>query len=71
MATPSKRIKIPDEYKQGEDPGLNRHWQQRFLDYLAESSNVKKSAERAGANPCTVKKRHNTERRKEKEKKHT
>jgi len=51
MATPSKRYKIPDEYKQGEETGLNRHWKERFLDYLAESSNVSQSAERAKINP--------------------
>ncbi|WP_299194958.1 hypothetical protein [uncultured Erythrobacter sp.] len=51
MAKQSKRYKIPEEYKEGEDAGLNRHWRERFLDYLAESSNVTKSAERARINP--------------------
>lgn len=51
MATRSKRIKIPDEYRKGEAAGLNKYWKERFLDYLAESSNVSQSADRAGANP--------------------
>ena len=45
------RTKIKPQLKQGEEAKLNRHWRGLFLDYLAESSNVKQSAERAGINP--------------------
>lgn len=51
MTKRTKRYRIPDEYKEGEDAGLNRHWREKFLDFLAESSNVTQSAERAGINP--------------------
>ncbi|MEM9311025.1 MAG: hypothetical protein AAGA34_06215 [Pseudomonadota bacterium] len=46
-----KRTNINDQLKRGEEPGLNRHWRGRFLDFLAESSNVSESARRAGINP--------------------
>ena len=45
------RTKIKPQLKEGEDAGLNRHWRGLFLDYLAESSNVTQSAQRAGINP--------------------
>ena len=45
------RTKIKHQLKQGEPGGLNRHWRSLFLDYLAESSNVKQSAAKAGINP--------------------
>ena len=45
------RTKIKPQLREGEDAGLNRHWRGLFLDFLAESSNVKQSAERAGINP--------------------
>ncbi|MDY7097494.1 MAG: hypothetical protein SXU28_05095 [Pseudomonadota bacterium] len=38
------------ETQQRDEPGLDRHWRTRFLDHLAESSNVTKSAEQAGIN---------------------
>ena len=50
MAKHRKSTKINPEYKEGEEPGLNRHWRGKFLDYLAESSNVSKSARKAGIN---------------------
>ena len=34
--------------------GLDRHWRKRFLDHLAESSNVTKSAEAAGTTASHV-----------------
>ena len=34
------RTKIKRQLKDGEEPGLNRHWRGIFLDYLAETSNV-------------------------------
>jgi len=46
-----RKVKIAPQLKEGEEPGLNRHWRTLFLDYLAESSNVTQSAERAGINP--------------------
>lgn len=46
-----QRTNIKRELKDGEEPGLNRHWRGLFLDYLAESSNVTASARRAGINP--------------------
>jgi hypothetical protein len=51
MVARRKPVKIKRQLKEGEDPGLNRHWQGLFLDYLAESSNVSESARKAGANP--------------------
>ncbi len=51
MARRSKRVKIAPMLKEGEGPSVNRHWRSHFLDFLAESSNVTKSAERAGVNP--------------------
>ena len=51
MAARRKPVKIKRQFKEGEEPGLNRHWQGLFLDYLAESSNVSESARKAGANP--------------------
>jgi len=51
MARRSKRVKIAPVLKEGEQKGVNRHWRTHFLDFLAESSNVTKSAERAGVNP--------------------
>ena len=51
MAASRSRTKIKRQLKEGEEPGLNRHWRGLFLDYLAESSNVKQSAEKAGINP--------------------
>ncbi|MGB3806704.1 MAG: hypothetical protein WA936_05860 [Erythrobacter sp.] len=51
MARRAKRVKIAPQLKEGEQPGVTRHWRGLFLDYLAESSNVTKSAERAGVNP--------------------
>jgi len=51
MAKNRNRTKIKRELKTGEQSGLNRHWRGLFLDYLAESSNVTQSAEKAGINP--------------------
>ncbi len=45
------RTKIKSQLKEGEKAGLNRHWRGLFLDHLAESSNVTRSAEYAGINP--------------------
>jgi len=51
MAASRNRTRIKNALKQGEEPGLNRHWRGLFLDCLAESSNVSESARRAGINP--------------------
>ena len=48
MAARRTPTKIKRQLKEGEEPGLNRHWRGLFLDFLAESSNVSASAERAG-----------------------
>ncbi|MGB3472163.1 MAG: hypothetical protein WBA51_15205 [Erythrobacter sp.] len=45
------RTKIKAQLKDGEKPGLNRHWRGLFLDHLAETSNVTKSAAHADINP--------------------
>ena len=47
----TKRTKIKTQLKEGEGPGLNRHWRGLFLDYLAETSNVSEAARRTGINP--------------------
>lgn len=47
----NKRTKIKAQLKEGEKPGLNRHWRGLFLDCLAESSNVSEAARSAGINP--------------------
>lgn len=52
MAAKGKsRTKIKRQLCEGENAGLNRHWRGLFLDYLAESSNVTQSAQKAGINP--------------------
>ena len=51
MTEHRNRTKIKNQLKEGEEPGLNRHWRGLFLDFLAESSNVSESARRAGINP--------------------
>ena len=51
MARRGNPTKIAPQLKVGEEPGLNRHWRSLFLDFLAESSNVTKSARKAGVNP--------------------
>ena len=51
MPASRTRTKIKSQLKEGEEPGLNRHWRGLFLDCLAESSNVSESARRAGINP--------------------
>lgn len=51
MTASRTRTKIKNQLKQGEEPGLNRHWRGLFLDFLAESSNVSESARKAGINP--------------------
>lgn len=51
MSASRSPTKIKRQLKEGESPGLNRHWRGLFLDYLAESSNVSESARRAGINP--------------------
>ncbi len=50
MTSRRNRTKIKAQLKQGEEPGLNRHWRSLFLDYLGESSNVSESARKAGVN---------------------
>lgn len=47
----NKRTKIKAQLKEGEKPGLNRHWRGLFLDCLAETSNVSEAARSAGINP--------------------
>ena len=47
----AKQIKLRPEQKEGEKEGLNRHWVGLFLDTLAETSNVTRSAKKAG---CSV-----------------
>lgn len=47
----ANRTTIKAQLKQGEQSGLNRHWRGLFLDHLAETSNVTKSASLAGINP--------------------
>ena len=51
MSASRTRTKIKTSLKEGESPGLNRHWRGLFLDLLAETSNVSESARRAGINP--------------------
>lgn len=52
MASKGKRqVKIPAHAKAGQKEVITRHWQKHFLDHLAESSNVTRSAEFAGVNP--------------------
>ncbi|MEM7703079.1 MAG: hypothetical protein AAF251_14155 [Pseudomonadota bacterium] len=51
MSGSRQRTKIKPQLKEGEEPGLNRHWRNVFLDFLAETSNVSESARRAGVNP--------------------
>ena len=51
MSASRQRTKIKRQLKEGEEPGLNRHWRSVFLDLLAETSNVSESARRAGVNP--------------------
>ena len=45
------RTKIKPQLKEGEGEKLNPHWRGLFLDYLAESSNVTQSAQKAKINP--------------------
>lgn len=47
----ARRTKIKAQLKEGEKPGLNRHWRGLFLDNLAETSNVSEAARYAGINP--------------------
>lgn len=50
--TPRKaRETIAPQRKTAEEPEQNRRWQTLFLNFLAESSNVTKSADLAGINP--------------------
>ena len=46
-----RQVKIPASARKGEKEVLTRHWQKHFLDHLAETSNVTRSAEHAGINP--------------------
>lgn len=48
MAT---KTKIRTQQKDGEKPGLDRHWRSLFLDTLAETSNVSAASRMAGINP--------------------
>lgn len=45
------RTNIQPALKTGEDKKLTRHWRERFLDLLAETSNVSKAARECGINP--------------------
>ena len=47
----ASRTKIRTEQKDGEKPGLDRHWRGLFLDTLAETSNVTAAARSAGVSP--------------------
>ena len=49
---PKSRKRTHDEtlLDKGEEAGLDPHWRKRFLEYLAESSNVTESARRANVN---------------------
>jgi len=47
----TKQTKIKRQLREGEAPGLNRHWRGIFLDFLAETSNVSEAARRAKINP--------------------
>ena len=47
----TKQIRLNPKLTAGEEPGLNPHWRSLFLDFLAESSNVSQSAQKAGINP--------------------
>ena len=52
MAARSRnRTKIKRQLKEGEKGPLNKHWRGIFLDFLAETSNVTKAAEKAGVSP--------------------
>lgn len=53
-AKPSKQVKIPDRYKEGEEGPLSSRWQDFFLDRLAETSNVTEAAKFVGANTSRV-----------------
>ncbi|MFC3101548.1 hypothetical protein [Altererythrobacter lauratis] len=46
-----QRTKINPALRVGEKDNLDRHWRTRFLDTLAETSNVSEAARRAGINP--------------------
>jgi hypothetical protein len=46
------RTKLRPAQKTGEKEKLNRHWRGLFLDTLADTSNVTRSAEVAGINPA-------------------
>ncbi|MDJ0642797.1 MAG: hypothetical protein QNJ15_08260 [Erythrobacter sp.] len=45
------QTKIKRQLTEGEAGPLNRHWRGVFLDFLAETSNVTKAAEKARINP--------------------
>jgi hypothetical protein len=45
---PGKRIVVRASLKHGEGERINNNWRRLFLDELAESSNVARSAEKAG-----------------------
>ena len=47
----TSRTKIKRQLTEGEAGTLNRHWRGVFLDFLAETSNVTKAAEKAKVNP--------------------
>lgn len=44
------RTKPQKQSRKGGSPGLDRNWRSKFLDHLAESSNVSESARQAGIN---------------------
>jgi len=46
------RTKLHPAQKAGEKDRLDRHWRRLFLDTLADTSNVTRSAEAAGINPA-------------------
>ena len=46
----AKRTKISPAQREGERPGLNRHWRSDFLDRLAVTSNVSEAARCSGIN---------------------
>ncbi len=50
MPKSRKRTLDETQLNTGEEAGLDPHWRKRFLEYLAESSNVTESARRANVN---------------------
>jgi hypothetical protein len=49
--SPGKRVAIRPDLKDGECARVSTNWRRQFLDHLAETSNVKASAARAGVCP--------------------